>query len=309
MDRLTSMEVFSRVVDAESFSEAARQLGMSRAMVSKHVLSLEDRLGARLLNRTTRRLSLTEVGAAYHERCKRIVSDAQEAEDAAGRLHAEPRGRLKVNAPMAFGIRHLAPAIPEFLERYPEVEIEMSMTDRFVDLIEEGYDVAVRIGRLAESSLIARRIAPIRNAVCGTPQYFEAHGTPKTPDDLVDHRCLIYTYPMPHEVWRFTGADRDYAVPVTGNFRVNNGDALRAAALRGLGIAILPTFIVGGDLRSGALRAVLTEFRSPDAAVYAVYPHSRHLSTKVRSFVDFLAARFGPSPYWENAADGTDASA
>ena len=299
MDRLTSMDVFSRVVDAESFSEAARQLGMSRAMASKHVLRLEDRLGVRLLNRTTRRLSPTEAGAAFYERCRRIVSDAEEAELSVSRLHTETRGRLKVNAPMSFGYLHLAPAIPDFVARHSGVRVDMTMNDRFVDLIEEGYDLAVRIGRLADSSLIARKLAPSRMVVCGAPEYLRRHGTPATPDDLRGHNCLVYTYPASHEVWRFSGPDRDYAVRIGGNFRANNGDALRAAALRGLGLALLPTFIIGEELRSGGLQAVLTGYTAADRSIYAVYPHGRHLSAKVRVFIDFLTERFGPEPYWD----------
>ncbi len=300
MDRLTSMEVFTRVAEAGSFSAAARQLGLSKSAVSKHVMALEERLGARLINRTTRRLSLTEVGAAYHAWCARIAADVAEAEISVSRLHSEPRGLLKVNAPMSFGYLHLAPAIPDFLARHPDMRVEMTMNDRFVDLVDEGYDVAVRIGRLADSSLIARRLAPSRTVLCGAPSYFREHGVPEAPDDLARHNCLIYSYQASHELWRFTGAKGEHTVRVRGNLTANNGDALRAAALRGLGVAMLPAFLVGGDVQAGVLQAVLGEFELPESAIYAVYPHNRHMSAKLRAFVDFLVERFGPEPYWDD---------
>lgn len=302
MDRLTAMEIFARVAEAGSFSGAARQLALSKSAVSKHVMALEDRLGARLFNRTTRRVSVTEVGRAYYRWCQQIVAEVAEAELSVGRLQAEPRGTLKVNAPMSFGFLHLAPAIPDFLARYPEIEVDLTLTDRFVDLIEEGCDLAVRIGSPADSSLIARKLAPSRKVVCGAPGYFRRRGIPKTPQELAAHNCLNYSHLSPKEEWTLRGPDRTYVIEVGGNFRVNNGDALQAAVREGLGIALLPTFIVGEDLKAGRLQSVLNEFEPSETAIYAVYPHNRHLSPKVRSFVDFLAARFAPRPYWEAEA-------
>ena len=308
MDRLTSMEIFARVAEAKSFSEAARRLKLSKSSVSKHVMALEDRLGARLLNRTTRRLSLTEVGTAYHEWCARIISDVEEAESSVTRLHTEPRGTLRINAPMSFGTLHLAPAIPDFLVRYPGVQVDLTLNDRFVDLVEEGFDVSIRIGQLADSSLIARRLTPIRTVACASPGYLRAHGRPSTPADLAGHNCLVYSYLTAGDVWIFSGPAGEVTVRVSGNFRVNNGDAMRAAALRGLGIVLIPSFIVGGDLRSGALEAVLIDYAGREAAAYAIYPHNRHMSAKLRVFVDFLARRFGRDPYWDQTATGASHS-
>ncbi len=269
-------------------------------MVSRQVAALEAELGARLLHRTTRALTLTEAGRRYFERASRILLDIEEADASVGQLQAAPRGLLRVNAPMSFGFLHLAPAVPEFLGRHAEVEIEMTMNDRFIDLVEEGFDVAVRIGSLEDSSLVARRLAPIRRTVCASPAYLAKHGTPRCPDDLRAHECLGNINLGRAQEWRFEAPDgRPWPVEVRGRLRANNGDALRAAALKGLGLAYLPSFIVGCDLQSGALVSVLDGFIRQDRAVHAVYPHARLLSPKVRAFVDFLVERFGPEPYWD----------
>jgi len=300
MDRLSEMAVFAKVVEVHGFSAAARVLGISKSAVSKHVAALEDRLGARLLNRTTRRLSLTAAGAIFYEHSARLLAEADAAEAAVTDLHTRPRGLLRVNAPMSFGILHLAPAIPGFTALYPDVQIELALNDRIVDLVDEGFDVAVRIARLPESSLVARRLAPSRGVLCGAPEYFRRHGVPHHPRDLQAHNCLRYTYRQaPPDEWWFRGPDGEVSVRVSGSLRANNGDALRAAALAGLGIAVLPSFIVGPDLAAGRLQAVLTDYDGAAASIYAVYPAGRHLPIKVRAFVDFLAARFGPVPYWE----------
>ncbi|MFO0998196.1 MAG: LysR family transcriptional regulator [Alphaproteobacteria bacterium] len=300
-DSLAGMAIFAKVVEAKSFTAAASELGMSKSAVSKHISRLEDRLGARLLNRTTRRLGLTETGAAFYDRCARVVAEAEDAALAVTELQSEPRGTLRVNAPMSFAILHIAPAIPDFLARFPDLHIDVTMNDRFVDLIDEGFDVAIRIARLMDSSLIARRLAPDRRAVIGSPAYFEKHGEPKTPDDLIRHNCLSYAYMSLHDQWQFVDGDGTRSVQVAGNLRANNGDAIRVAVLAGLGIAILPTFIVGRDIQEGRLKQVLADFMPSRSSVYAVYPHNRHLSAKVRVFVDFLANRFGPNPYWDEA--------
>ncbi|UEM18909.1 LysR family transcriptional regulator [Skermanella mucosa] len=299
MDRLDDMCVFIRVVDARSFTLAAERLGLSKSAVSRRMADLENRLGARLLNRTTRSLSLTEVGRAFYDRCARIVADVEEAERAVADLHAQPRGTLRINAPMSFGMMHIAPAIAEFLRRHPGLEIDMDLNDRYIDLIEEGYDVAVRIGRLRDSSLVARRLAPNRRVVVGSPAYFKAHGRPVDPDDLAGHNCLIYTNAPLADQWQFRIDGEVRSVKVSGTLRVNNGEVLREAAVGGHGIAILPTFIIGEQIASGRLDVVLMDFVAGDSAVHAVYPHGRHLSPKVRVFVDFLAGRFGPVPYWD----------
>lgn len=300
MDQLDAMAVFAHVVEAESFSGAARALGLSKSAVSKRVSRLEDRLGLRLLNRTTRRLSLTEGGAAFYQGCQRVVAEAEAAEQAVTHLASAPRGRLKVNAPMSFGVRHVGPALPEFLARYPELTIDLALNDRVVDLVEEGFDVGIRIGRLTDSSLVARRLAPNRAVLSAAPAYLETHGVPRRAAELEDRACLIYSYHAEGEGWRLNGPEGERRFKVSGPLRVNNGDAILAAALGGLGVALLPCFICGEDLRAGRLVRVLTDWEAPsDASVSAVYPAARHLSPKVRVFVDFLAERFGGTPYWD----------
>jgi DNA-binding transcriptional LysR family regulator len=300
MDRLAAMAAFAAVAETRSFTAAARRLHATKSLVSRQIAALEGELGARLLQRTTRSLTLTEAGQGYYESVARILGEIADADLSVSRLQATPRGRLRVNAPMSFGIRHLAPAIPDFLARYPETELDMVMNDRFVDLVDEGFDLAVRVGRLSDSSLVARRLAPMRRAVCASPAYLAAHGTPTSPDDLAGHRCLCYSYLAPTEEWRFVTADgKPWPVEVSGRLRVNNGDALCEAARKGLGLVNLPTFIVGADLQLGTLVSLLGDFIPQDAAIHAVYPHSRYLSPKVRAFIDFLAERFGPQPYWD----------
>jgi DNA-binding transcriptional LysR family regulator len=300
MDRLAAIEAFVRVAEAGSFSQAAQRLHTSKSVVSRLVGALETELGARLIHRTTRALTLTEAGRSYFERASRILADIDEANASVGQLQAAPRGRLRVNAPMSFGFLHLAPAVPDFLARYPDVSLEMTMNDRYVDLVEEGFDVAVRIGNLEDSSLVARRLAPARRVVCVAPDYLARHGTPESPDDLKQHECLCYSNVGLPQAWRFVTAEgRPWLVEVAGRLNANNGDALRAAALKGFGLAILPTFIVGCDLQTGTLVSVLDKYMPQHSGVHAVYPHSRHLSPKVRAFVDFLAERFGPNPYWD----------
>lgn len=303
MPNLMGIEVFARVVERKSFSAAARCLGLTTSAVSKQVSRLEASLGTRLLNRTTRSLSLTEAGATFYGRCVRILAEISAAEEAVGQLRERPRGTLRVSAPMSFGQLHVAPAIPEFLARYPEIRIDMTLDDRFVDLVEEGFDLAIRIARLPDSTLVARKLASSRRVVCGSPSYLSQHGVPEHPRDLAGHNCLLYSYQRENE-WRFRGPRGEAKVTVLGSFRANNGDVLRAAALAGLGLVLLPTFIVGTDLRAGTLRAVLTSYAVSEEAVYAVYPHARHLSPKIRAFVDFLAKRFGPKAPWDEKARG-----
>ncbi len=300
MDRFAAMTAFARVAETRSFSDAARRLGTSKSVVSRQIMALEADLGARLFHRTTRSMTLTEAGEGYYERVVRVLADVDDANLSVTRLQAAPRGRLRVNAPMSFGVRHLASAIPDFLALHPEVEIHMTMNDRFVDLVDEGYDVAVRIGRLMDSALVAHKLAPLRRVVCGSPAYLAARGVPRTPADLAGHECLGYSNMTTTDEWSFIGTDgRPVSVEVRGRLRVNNGDALRLAALRGLGLVIQPSFIVGADLQAGTLIGVLPDAVAQDGAIYAVYPHSRHLSPKVRAFVDFLAERFGPRPAWD----------
>lgn len=302
MDRMASMAAFTKVVGAGSFSAAAREMQVSQALVTKQIQELENWLGARLLNRTTRRLSLTEVGTAFYERAARILEAVEEAKGAAGALQTVPRGRLRINAPISFGVLHLAPAVTEFLQRFPDVSVELLMNDRLVDLLEGEFDVGVRIGRLRDSSLIARKIAPIRLAVCAAPDYLARRGVPKAPEDLAKHDCLEYTYFESRGEWRLLNPEGDeIVVPVSGRYLANNADVLRITAIAGGGIILCPTFIVGEDLRSGRLVRLLPDYPPPEQALHALYPPSRHLSAKVRSFVDFLVARFGGEPAWDRA--------
>jgi DNA-binding transcriptional LysR family regulator len=305
MDRFAALSAFVRVSETQSFSEAARRLRSSKSAISRSVGALEAELGARLFNRTTRSLNLTEAGRAYFERVSRILADLDDADRALVHHQASPRGRLIVSAPMSFGFLHLAPALPEFLARFPEVEVDLSLNDRFVDLVEDGFDVALRIGALPDSSLIARRIVPIRRTLCASPDYFQRRGTPQIPEELKAHECLRNSNVLRTQEWRFVGPDGNASlIPVSGRMSANNGDVLRIMALAGLGIANLPTFIVGADVRDGALVAALDRFIPQDLAMSAVYPHSRNLSPKVRAFVDFLVERFGKRPYWDTDAPG-----
>jgi DNA-binding transcriptional LysR family regulator len=304
MDRLGSMEMFVVAVESGSFSAAGRRLGLAPSSVARAIGALEDCLGVRLLNRTTRSLSLTEAGRLYHERTRRILAEVEEAQLSVAQLEAAPRGTLRISMPVVFGRLHVAPALASFLARYPDLRLDLSMTDAFVDLVEEGIDVAVRIGELQDSSLIARRLAPSRRVICGSPAYFARRGVPAVPAELRHHDCLFYKLPGGRGSWRLRAPDGQvHEIEVSGSLRANNADALHAAALGGLGLAILPTFITGPDIRQGALRAIFADHQvSPsalDANIYAVFPYSRHLSPKVRAFVDFLRARFAPPPYWE----------
>jgi DNA-binding transcriptional LysR family regulator len=300
MDRLAALEAFVKVAETRSFSEAARRLRSSKSVVSRQIAGLEADLGARLFHRTTRSMTLTEAGRGYFDRASRILADLEEANLSVSQLQTAPRGKLRINAPMSFGFLHLASALGDFISRYPEVEIDVTLNDRFVDLVEEGFDIAVRIGNLEDSSLVARKLAPIRRAICASPNYLKARGTPASPENLKAHDCLCNSNLPAGREWRFVSADgKPFTVEVKGPLTANNGDALKVAALKGLGFAHLPTFIVGSDLQAGALVTVLDKFIPQDLTLNAVYPHSRHLSPKVRAFVDFLAERFGPRPYWD----------
>ncbi|MHA1567040.1 MAG: LysR family transcriptional regulator [Alphaproteobacteria bacterium] len=294
MDRLTAMEVFTRVSQLGSFTATSLELGMSKSAISRHVKDLEDQVGVRLFNRTTRRVSLTEVGVSYFERCRQILSDVQHLELAANDLHSRPRGTLRVSAPVSFGRLHLASAIPEFLEHYPDVTIDLTLNDRFVDLVDEGYDVALRISeQLPDSSFMLRRIAPCDAFLIAAPAYLRRTGRPLSPGDLRHHNCILDRNMKSLNQWQIKGPNGKRSVNVRGNLIVNSADASRTAAVAGLGVAMLPSFVVEDDVRSGALVRVLEDWHLIHASVCAVYPHNRHLSTKVRVFVDFLAQRFG----------------
>jgi DNA-binding transcriptional LysR family regulator len=308
MDQLTGMRLFAEVVESGSFSGAGRRLGLAPSSVSRQINQLEDALDARLLNRSTRKLSLTEAGRIYVERVRRILQEIDEATIAVSQLEATPRGTLRVNAPVVFGRMHVAPLLPEFMGRFPDVAIDLTLTDHFVDVVEEGADVVVRVGGLADSSLIARRLAPNRRVLCASPAYLEAHGSPVEPADLGLHNCLIYKPNVGMATWHVRSGNAVARVQVAGNFLANNAEALRSAALGGIGIGLLPTWLVGDDVACGGLVRLLPDVEADlvptETAIHAVYPHSRHLSPKVRAFVDFLARRYGSEPYWEQACGG-----
>lgn len=293
MDALAGMAVFARVIEANGFTAAARGLGISKAAVSKQVARLEDRLGVRLLNRSTRRLGLTEAGRDYYERARRILAEVEEAEQSAASRQANPRGQLRVNAPVTFGQSHLAPLLPGFMRRYPQVHVDLVLNDRFVDLIEEGFDVAVRVAELPSSSLIARRLCDAPQVAAAAPTYLKARGTPAHPSDLARHDCLLYSYLATGEEWRFIEAGKAFGVRVSGPLRANNGDVLRHAAIAGLGIVYAPEFVIAAPLASGELVKLLEDWRAPDAGVHAVYSPGRPLGAKLRVFVDYLAETLG----------------
>ena len=299
MDKLQAMQLFTRVVDTGSFTAAAEQLGISRALASKLIQNLEDSLGVRLLNRTTRRLSLTESGQNYYQRVSDVLSRLSEAEAEATELQIDPRGRLRISAPIPFSTVHLAPAIAEFQRLHPRVEFDLNLNDRRVDLVEEGFDLAIRISQLADSSLMARKIAPCRMVAVASPEYLAEHGEPEKPADLARHECLRYTLTSNSEAWEFEREGSSISVPAHARMAVNNGDFIAAAAAAGIGIARLPTFIVADYLRSGRLRRILSSWTLPPIAVYAVYPKTRTLPAKTRRLIDFLVERFGPDPYWD----------
>lgn len=299
MDTIDGMRTFAAVVAEGSFSRAAERLEMSPQLASKYVGRLESRLGVRLLNRSTRQLSLTEAGRAYFDRVREVLADIDDMENAVGDMTARARGTLRINAPMSFGQLHLTRAIADYQAAQPEVEVDLTLNDRLVDIVSEGFDLAIRIGRLEESSLVARRLAPVRLVVCGAPEYFRRRGVPETPRQLVEHDCLRYAYASDYDRWRFEHHDGTHSVRIRGTFSANNGDALRLAALAGKGIILQPTFIVGDDIRAGRLQTVLDQYRTEELNVHAVYAHRQYLSAKVRTFVDFLAGYFGSPPYWD----------
>lgn len=302
MDKLDAMNAFVKVVALGSYAEAGRTLGLTRSAVSKAVMELEQLLGARLLDRTTRRVSATEAGLAYYESCVDVLARVEETEMQVSRLHDEPKGVLKLNAPVSFGVLHLGPLIAAFMAQYPDLKIELTLNDRFIDPIEEGVDVTIRIGILADSSLIARRLAPARRVLVAAPEYLKERGAPRTPDDLAQHRCLNYGHTTTLQRWQLTQAGQTIGVAINSVMCSNNGDVLRAAALEGQGITKLPTFLVGSDIKVGRLMVVLPDCPPTELGVCALYAPNRYLAAKTRLLVDFLALRFGGRPVWDNFA-------
>ena len=298
-DSIQEMAVFARVVGAGSLSAAARELGLSPALVSRRLAALESRLGVRLINRTTRSLHLTDDGATYYEACARVLADIEEADATVSAGRVEPRGTLRVALPASFGLQHIAPLIPRFAERYPQVQLALSLSDRTVNLIEEGFDLAVRIAHLEDSSLTARKLAPNRRVVCASPAYLARHGTPRTPDELQRHNCLTTTdFAMN---WDYKGPDgKPGSVRVTGRYACDSWEVLREWARAGLGVALKSTWDVHRLLAEGELVEVCPGYTfHSDVAIYAVYPSRRFLPAKTRVFIEFLAESFGPDPYWD----------
>jgi DNA-binding transcriptional LysR family regulator len=296
MDRFEAMEMFVRIVETGSFSSVARELSTTQPTISKQLTALESHLKTRLLNRSTRKLSLTESGQAYYERCKRIIEDVREAESTLGRLQGSISGHLHINTSIAMGQMFLTPLVLKFQRQYPELSVELTLNDRFIDVVEEGVDVAIRIGRLVESNLVARKIGATRRAAIATPGYLERHGRPKHPQDLTHHNCLLYSYLSTGNEWLFQGPEGEIRVRVSGNFKSNNGHALREALLAGLGIAVSPDWLAHDGLLEGTIEAILTEFAPTPMEINAVFPSNRMLSAKVRAFVDFLQQEFRQIP-------------
>jgi DNA-binding transcriptional LysR family regulator len=299
MDRFQALTTFAKVVEAGSFARAADRLGMSVSAASRQVSELEAHLGARLLNRTTRRLSLTEPGQAFYERCVQLLADLDEAEQAITASSVVPRGTLRMTASISFGVRYLAPAIAAFEAVHPQLRFDIELSDRPIDLVDEGLDLAIRIGDIGSQALIGRRIGIAQIVCCAAPAYLAAHAAPRTPDDLRGHLCLTYEYSSEGNMWRFTdGEARMHEVKVSGHAHANNGAMLAALAIAGAGITVAPDFIVADDVRAGRLVALLPGYTPPAININAAYPSRRHLSAKVRAFIDYLAQRFARNPEW-----------
>lgn len=304
MARLEDMETFARVVEAGSISGAAERLGIAKSAVSRRLSDLETRLGVQLFRRTTRRLDLTDSGRGFYERCTRILSDVEEAEDAVSQAHGTLRGKLRVAVPMSFGLLHLGPAICEFMQAHPDLEFDLDMNDRQVDLLAEGFDLALRIAELEDSSLIARHLAPIHTVVCASPAYLARHGTPETPEQLAEHDCLVYSNNREPTLWHYKDAqDNAKSIRVHARLQASNGDFLRLAAVAGQGICLQPTFMAYQAIEQKQLIPILAAYKWPILNAYAIYPQTRHLSHRVRVFVDFLIARFAGVPYWDNCLE------
>lgn len=298
MDRIEAMRAFVHVVQEGSFTRAAERLDTSPQLVSKYVSQLEQHLGLRLLNRTTRRIHLTEAGTRYYQGAQQVLTDIDDMESQLGELHTEAQGILRISAPVSFAMHHLPPLLNAFQKAHPAVKIDLQLNDRKVDIVEEGFDVALRIGHLKSSSLIAKRIAPVRLVLCASPDYLEQHGHPERPEDLIHHQYLHYSYmdmesiqPIQKSLLSISGDNRGIVS--------NNGDVLTATAIEGAGIVLQPTFIAGAAIKEGKLRVILPEYEPEPLGLYAVYAHRQLLASKVRSFIDFIGGFFGEPPYWD----------
>lgn len=304
MDKIANIESFVRVVESGSISKAAEGMKLAKSVVSRRLTELEKYLGAQLFQRTTRRLNLTDSGRSFYERATRILNDLDEAEQAVMRLHGELSGKLRVAVPLSFGLHHLAPAIVDFIDQHPRLEFDLDFNDRQLDLVQEGFDLAIRIGRLGDSTMIARRLAAISSVVCASPAYLAQHGEPVFPEQLQDHHCLLYSNIPDPQLWSYRASDGTVVnIKVPTSARANNGDFLCELAVAGQGIVRQPTFIAYRYIESGQLVPILRSYDWIASNAYAVYPQTRHLSLRVRAFVDFLAQRFEGVPYWDKCLE------
>lgn len=299
MNRFHHMSVFIEVVERGGFTAAEDKVGLSRAQISKLVMQLEAHLGTRLLNRTTRHISLTEMGRIYYERCKALLIEVDELDTMASEQNSTPRGTLTVGAPSTFGTLHFKNVITEYMKQYPQVQISLQLTDRFVDVVDEGFDVVIRIAQMADTSLIARKLASCKLVYCASPKYLKKYGTPNVPQDLALHHCLLYSNEDKPDTWSLHGPQGIENIRVSGPLTADNGDILRSAAIADLGIVFIPTFIVADDIRAGRLQQVLADYCPPELAINAVFPSRRYLSAKVRTFIDFAAQYFEENSNWD----------
>ncbi|MEM8916239.1 MAG: LysR family transcriptional regulator [Pseudomonadota bacterium] len=303
MDKFAALRAFTLVVDEGGFAAAGRALGQSRSAVNRLVLALEDELGAQLLNRTTRQVSATATGVAFYEKAQTILAELAAAERAVGETRQTAAGRFRINAPMSFGTLHLGPAVADFMAQHPDIQIEMQLNDRFVDVIEEGFDLVIRIAEPREdTTMVDFRLCEAKRVICASPDYLAAHGMPDHPADLKRHKILQYGHQQENYIWRLNGPTGQANVTVTSVLCSNNGEVLRDAAVQGLGIMLGPTFIVGGDLQLGRLVSILPDYQPPQLMLTALYPPTRHLSANIRLFTDFLMERFGSEPHWDLVA-------
>lgn len=301
MDRFENMNTFISVVEAGGISAAATRMNIAKSVISRRLKELEAHLGVELFHRTTRRMNLTGSGHTFYQQSVRILADLIEAEHATSQFHGALKGNLKVALPLSFGLMHLGPAINAFLETHPEIRFDLDFNDRQVDLLAEGFDLAIRIANLSDSSLIARRIAPINVILCASPTYLDRNGKPNSPAALAHHQCLAYNLTSNFEYWNLYDAEGQVTrIKITPYLKASNGEFLRNAAVDGLGIALIPTFIVYKEIESGALVPILDRYRHSSLAIYAIYPQTRHLSHRVRVFIDFLIKRFEECPYWDS---------
>lgn len=304
MDRYENINAFVRVVEAGGISAAADRMNIAKSVISRRLKELEQHLGVELFHRTTRQMNLTDSGRAFYQQATRILADILEAEHATSQFHGALKGNLKVALPLSFGLMHLGPAINEFLQAHPDIEFDLDFNDRHVDLLAEGFDLAIRIASLPDSSLIARRLAPIQTVMCASPNYLVRMGTPQSPSELIPHRCLVYNLISNLEHWNvMDSSGQPIKTRITPYLKASNGEFLRDAAVDGQGIVLLPTFIVYRDIERGALVPLLTNYRSSPLAAYAIYPQTRHLSQRVRAFVNFLVKRFEGVPYWDECLE------